>query len=138
MFGSFFVQDHLLNSFILGVYAQRWPKVHVFQNRNWGPFHRKEFEWKKLYGGTGLVSEKTKALNVEPNEIMEAATKNFYNIFILCLWIRIIRRSDQGVKFKNFFFADIFFNSVLYGCGFLLLLWKSAQNDRHCNCIVPP
>ena len=22
---------------------------------------------------------------------------NFYNLFILCLWLRIIRRSDQGV-----------------------------------------
>ena len=25
---------------------------------------------------------------------------------------------------------------VLYGCGFLLLLWKGAQNDVHCNSIV--
>ena len=33
--------------------------VHVFQNRNWGPFHRKGFKWKK-YGVTGLVSEKNK------------------------------------------------------------------------------
>ena len=27
---------------------------------------------------------------------------NFYNIFILCLWLRIIKRSDQGVQFMNF------------------------------------
>ena len=26
VFGSFFEQDHLLNLFILGVYAKRWPK----------------------------------------------------------------------------------------------------------------
>ena len=26
LFGSFFEQDHLLNLFILGVYAKRWPK----------------------------------------------------------------------------------------------------------------
>ena len=65
MFGSFFEQDHLLNSFMLGVYAQRWTKVHLFQNRNWGPFYRKEFKWKKTYGGTGLVSEKTEASYAE-------------------------------------------------------------------------
>ena len=28
--------------------------------------------------------------------------------------------------------------SVLYGCGYLLLLWKGAQNDAHCNFFVPP
>ena len=27
--------------------------------------------------------------------------------------------------------------SVLYGCGYLLLLRKGAQNDVHYNCIVP-
>ena len=31
--------------------------VCVFQNRNWGPFHKKEFKWTKN-GGMGLVSEK--------------------------------------------------------------------------------
>ena len=51
--------------------------VHVFQNRNWGPFHRKEFKWKKIYGGTGLVYEKMEALHVEPNERVEAATKSY-------------------------------------------------------------
>ena len=28
--------------------------------------------------------------------------------------------------------------SVLYGCGYFLLLWTGVQNDAHCNCIVPP
>ena len=27
---------------------------------------------------------------------------NFYNVFILCLRLRIIRRSDEGVWFMNF------------------------------------
>ena len=78
-----------------------------------------------------LVSEKMEDLYAEHNERLEAATsilvtileqENFYNIFILCLWIRIFGRSDQGVKFMNFFFTDTFFNSVIYGCDFLLLL----------------
>ena len=34
---------------------------------------------------------------------------NFYKIFILCLWLRITRKCDQGVKFMNFSFTDIFF-----------------------------
>ena len=28
--------------------------------------------------------------------------------------------------------------SILYGCGYLFLLWKGAQNDAHYNCIKPP
>ena len=43
--------------------------------------------------------------------------KNFYNIFILCLWLRIIRRSDQGVQFMNFpsqiFFLIPFYMAVV-------------------------
>ena len=55
------------------------------------------------YGGTGLLSEKTEALHAELNERVEAATSSysaevdFYNTFIRCLRLRIIRRSDQGV-----------------------------------------
>ena len=43
------------------------------------------------------------ALYGELNERVEAATSSysaatdFYNIFIQCLWLRIFRRSDQGV-----------------------------------------
>ena len=72
----------------------------------------------------------------QPPVIMEQAI--FYSIFILRLWLRIIRRSDQGVLFMNFL-SQVFFNDisgypaailkknvvaafVLYGCGYLLLL----------------
>ena len=57
----------------------------------------------KKYGGTGLISEKTEVLYPELNERAEAATSiysatgDFYNIFILCLWLGIIRRSFLGV-----------------------------------------
>ena len=80
----------------------------------------------------------------------------FYNIFILCLGLRIIRRSDQGVQFLNFP-SQIFFNDInhdyrgailrkkifvtafiLYGCSYLFLLRKGAQNDAYCKCITPP
>ena len=48
----------------------------------------------------------TKEWKQLPAVILQQA--NFYNIFILCLWLRIIRRSDQGAKFMNFPFTDIF------------------------------
>ena len=147
--------------------------VQVFQNKNWcspksvrcffltltvrGHFHRKDFKW-KIYGGKGLISEKTEALYKKLNERAEAATSSYsatghvYNIFILCLWLTIIRTSDQGVYFMNFF-SEIFFNDINHGyraailkenslwlwlLGYLFLLSKDAQNDAHCNYIIPP
>ena len=67
--------------------------VHVFQYKNlcspksdrWfffltlvvrGPFHRKDFEWKK-YGGTELVSEKAEVLYADFNKRAEAATSSY-------------------------------------------------------------
>ena len=41
-----------------------------------GPFHRKDFKWKK-YRGTGLISEKTEVLYAELNERAEAATGSY-------------------------------------------------------------
>ena len=58
---------------------------------------------KQKYGGMGLICEKTDTLYVELNERMEVATScysatgDFLQIFILWLWLKIIRRSDQGV-----------------------------------------
>ena len=77
------------------------------------------------------------------------------SIFILFLCLRIIGTSDQDVQFTNFP-SHIFFNDInhsyraailkknslwlllFYGCGYLFLLRKGAQNDAHCNCIKPP
>ena len=121
VFGSFFEQDHLLNLFILGVYAKRWPKCacismqKLMQPKIWsmiffltltvrGPFHRKDFKWKKNMTVLGYFLKKTRKFCMHnltkqrqqpPVVILQQAI--FYNIFILCLWLRIIRRSDQGV-----------------------------------------
>ena len=99
VFGSFFQQDHLLNLFISGVYAKRWPKCARISIQKLRTTH-----WAKKYGGAGLVSEKTEALYAELNKTVEAATSSYFAtgefvryIYILCLWLRIIRRSDQGV-----------------------------------------
>ena len=93
VFGSFFEQDHLLNLFISGVYAKRWPKYarisiqKLMQPKIWsmiffltltvrGPFHRKDYKWKSI-GGMGLISEKTEVLFAELNERAEAATGSY-------------------------------------------------------------
>ena len=62
---------------------------------------------KKNVGGMGLLSGKTEALHAKPNEKVEAATSscsaavNFYNIFIPCVWLRIIRRADKEDPFRS-------------------------------------
>ena len=51
----------------------------------------------------GLLSEEKEALYAELNKKLDAAISYsvtgvfFYHIFILCLWLEIIRRSNQGV-----------------------------------------
>ena len=113
-----------------------WLNVLAFQNRNWcspksdrwfffltltvwGPFHRKDLKWRKTWG-TGLLSVKTEALFAELNKKVEAATSSysatsdFYNIFILFLWLGIIRRSNESVYFMNFP-LQIFFNDINHG-----------------------
>ena len=66
-----------------------------------GPFQRKDFKWNKKYGGTGFISEKMEAFYAEFNERAETATSSYSVtgdfLFILCLWLGIIRTSDQGV-----------------------------------------
>ena len=67
----------------------------------------KDFSSNK-YGGTGSISEKkklcmqnlTKEWEQPPVAILQQVS--FYNIFILWLRLRIIRRSDQGVYLMNF------------------------------------
>ena len=62
----------------------------------------------KKYWGRFLVSEKTEGLFTELNETVKAdtrsysATGNLFSVFILCLWVKIIRESNLGVKFVNF------------------------------------
>ena len=69
---------------------------------------------------TGLISGKRQLcmLNLVKEQkqpsvvILQQAI--FYYIFILCSWLRIIRRFDQGVQVMNFP-LKIFFNNVNHG-----------------------
>ena len=88
----FFEQDHLLNLFILGVYAKRWPKcAHISIQKLtlpkiWlmifltltvrGPFHRQDFMWKKIWS-MGLISEKMQVLYAKINKRTDAATSSY-------------------------------------------------------------
>ena len=88
--------------------------VQIFQNRNWcSPKSDRWFFFtirgkilseKKKHGGTGLISDKTEALYSELNQRTETILQQptFYNIFILCLWLRNIRKSNHGFLFMNF------------------------------------
>ena len=92
----------------------------------------------KKYECTGLISEKTESLYAEHNERAEAASSSyfattvFYNIFILSLWLRIKRRSDQGVcswifLHRSFLTILIMVTEHLYWknilCGCFCFIW---------------
>ena len=51
----------------------------------------------------------TKGRKQPPVVILQKAI--FYPVFILCLWLRIIRRSDKGVLFMKFP-SQILFNDI--------------------------
>ena len=64
------------------------------------------------------IQNLTKEWKQPPVVILQQA--NFYNIFVLYLWLRIVRRSDQGVQFMNFpskiFFLIPFYMAVASYC----------------------
>ena len=128
-----------LNLFILRVYEKRWPKCALISKQNLRTIH-----WGKKYWDTGLVSEKTKALYAELNETVEAATSSYSatNKFLRYIYSVLVAKNHHKIRSRclvhKFSFTDIFLNSGLYGCGFLLLLWKGTQKDAQCNSIVPP
>ena len=73
----------------------------------WGQFLKK----RKL-----CLQNLTKEWKQPPVVILQQV--NFCNIFILCLQIRIIRRSDQGVQPINFP-SQIFFSNTGYNAALL-------------------
>ena len=89
--------------------------VHVFQNRNGRPFHRKDFKWKK-YRDTGLVSEKTEDLFAELNYRVETATISYpaTGEFLQYIYSMLEDKNNQKIRSKcfahEFSFTDIFNN----------------------------
>ena len=123
VFGSYFEQNHLLKLIYFKILCEkmtkRWRSTHFHTKTDAaqnliddffltlivrGPFHRKDFKWKKLRA-TGLISEEkkqkfcaqnlTKEWKQPPVVILQQAI--LYSIFILHLWLRIIGTSNQDV-----------------------------------------
>ena len=82
------------------------PRVRLYVKKNVGV--RCYFLKKRKLGMQNL----TKEWKQPPVVILQQTI--FYNIFILSLWLAIIRRSDQGVQFMNFH-LQIFFNDINHG-----------------------
>ena len=140
VFGSFFEQDHLLNLFILRFYAKRWPKCARILKQK-----LRAIQWGKKYGGYEVSFWKSRSfVYAELNETVEATTSSYSATgeFLRYIYSVLVAKNHQKIRSRclvhEFFFTDIFLNSILYGFVFLLLLWKGAQNNAHCNYIVPP
>ena len=78
--------------------------------------------------GMGLFSEKTEPYYVELNERVEAAIISYSATgeFLQYIYLVLVAQNHQKIRSRcsvyEFSFTDRFFNSVLYGYGFLLLL----------------
>ena len=57
---------------------------------------------------------------------------NFYNVFILCSWLRIIRRSNQGVQLMNFY------SQILFLIPFYMPVASSCYHERLCRTMRTP
>ena len=113
---------------------------------------------KKIWG-TGLVSEKTEALYVGLNKSVKAATTSCSatSEFLQYIYSVLVAKNHQKIRSRclvhELFFTDIS-NNINHGYRVALLkknyLWllpfymtvasqlNGAQNNVHCNCIVPP
>ena len=137
--------------------------MHAFQNRNWcslksdhcffsltvkETFHTKDFNWKKIRGYRVTFSKKKRRLCIQnlrkerkepPVVILQQVI--FYNIFILCLWLRMVRRSDQGSwTFLHRYFSTIliivtkqlYWRKILFGCFHFEWLWLLIAITKRC------
>ena len=138
----------------------------VFKDRNWSstesdrwffflasavrkPFHRKNFKWKKSMGVRGYFLKKqklymqnsTKERKQPPVVILQKLI--FYNIFIRCLWLRIIRRSNKVFSLWIFLLIfcltilimvkeQLYWRKVLCGCFRFRWLWLLIAIMKRC------
>ena len=94
-----------------------------------GPFHRKDFKWRK-YGGITLLSEKTEVLYAELKERAEAATGS-YSVTgdsLQYIYSVPVTKNHRNIQWRclvhEFSFADIF-NDINHGYQAALLKKKS-------------
>ena len=99
---------------------------------------------KKIWGYGVSFWKNGSFVYAELNETVEAATSSYCAAgeFLRYIYSVLLAKNQQNIRSRclahECSFTDIFLNSILSGCGFLLLLWKGAQNNAHCSFIVPP
>ena len=113
-----------------------------------GPFHRKDFKWKK-YGGTGLISEKTEVLYAELNERAEAATGSYSGTgdSLQHIYSVPVSKNHRNIRSRclvhEFSFTDIFndinhgyraaiLKKSLCGCFHYTWLWLLISIMKRC------
>ena len=113
-----------------------------------GPFHRKDFKWKK-YGGTGLISEKTEVLYTELNKRAEAATGSYSGTgdSLQHIYSVPVSKNHRNIRSRclvhEFSFTDIFndinhgyrgaiLKKILCGCFHFIWLWLLISIMKRC------
>ena len=114
--------QNLTDDFFSNFDCQRtFPQKGFYMRKKIG--ERGQFLKKRKLCMQNLTKERKHPPVVTPQHVI------FYHIFILCLWLRIIRRSDQGVQFMNFP-SHIFFNNIIHG-------YKAAILKKNFSWLLP-
>ena len=126
------VNQNLIDDFLIVTLTVTGLSIGRVLNEKGGGGERGYFLKRRKFFMQSLTKERKQP----PVVILQQAI--FYNIFILCFWLKVVRRTNQSVWFINFpsqiFFYDVNHGhraailkklflaaSVLYGCGYLLL-----------------
>ena len=126
------VNQNLIDDFLIVTLTVTGLSIGRVLNEKGGGGERGYFLKRRKFCMQSLTKERKQP----PVVILQQAI--FYNIFILCFWLKVVRRTNQSVWFINFpsqiFFYDVNHGhraailkklflaaSVLYGCGYLLL-----------------
>ena len=99
-----------------------------------GPFHRKDFKWKK-YGGTGLISEKTEVLYAELNERAEAATGSYSVTGDSLQYIYSVPVTKNHCYFLTIIIMVtelLYQRKILCGCFQFVWLWLLLSVMKRC------
>ena len=92
--------------------------------------------WKKMKVLYGKFNDATEEVAISIYSAANCFLRYMYSVFMTM----INQKYQSRFLVYDFSFTYIFkgYASILYGLGCSLPLWKSARNDSHCNCNVPP
>ena len=107
-----------------------------------GHFHRKDFKW-KIYGGTGLISETTKALYAELKERAKAASSSYsvtsdFSQYIYSVPVTKNHQANRSMclvlefPFTDIFTEQLYWRKILCGCFRFIWLWLLISIMKRC------